>query len=554
MDRRSRRAPAVAAIAAAVSAAVLALPGAVSADGLPVIVDVKLDELNRAVVTWTKTATQGSVNVKWTTDPTVASFSDGTYGSPLADCQGNLRPNPNGDSTWLYGNSCKGDDVADAATSKVTKQPMKSGVYYFQVTVGGDTIHATGARTSYAPHYSAIFKLTVVADTTAPETTITGGPSGTTTSTSTSFTFTSSEAGSTFECRLDGGSFTSCTSPKEYTGLAAGAHTFDVRAKDAAGNTDASPASRAWTIDTTAPETTIMDGPSGTVTSTSATFTFSSSEPDSNFDCRLDGETFSSCSSPKEHSGLAVGAHAFEVRATDPAGNVDQTPASRAWTVRAAPSAQANPPRPAAQARKKRAARLVVPPDDNKTPACGNAIARIRTLNNELKKAVDNWNADPKLTNPSQVQQARDRQLDLRIKRLEKQQEDALNDAARACGADWGGIWVGKGSLRSSKCDKDNPVQITLTVDDNVKQGTIATLLSFRAIDRNCPFDAFPASLRDGKQDLELGIAHVTGKSVQSLTGGVFTLTKTGANALRGDVARTIAGIKLTLEFTAKRS
>jgi hypothetical protein len=85
--------------------------------------------------------------------------------------------------------------------------------------------------------------------------------------------------------------------------------------------------------DLTPPETVIDSGPSGTVASRSATFAFSSSEPGSSFSCSLDGGAFTSCSSPKEYTGLADGSHTFEVRATDRAGNPDPTPASRTWTV-----------------------------------------------------------------------------------------------------------------------------------------------------------------------------------------------------------------------------
>jgi acid phosphatase type 7 len=89
--------------------------------------------------------------------------------------------------------------------------------------------------------------------------------------------------------------------------------------------------------DTTSPDTTIDSGPSGTVNTRSATFTFSSSEAGSTFECSLDNAgiaAFSACSSPKKYTGLANGNHTFYVRATDAAGNTDQTPASRTWTVR----------------------------------------------------------------------------------------------------------------------------------------------------------------------------------------------------------------------------
>ena len=81
-------------------------------------------------------------------------------------------------------------------------------------------------------------------DTTAPTTSIV---SATTSGADASFQFTASESGSTFACSLDGGAYAACASPHSYGGLAVGAHTFAVRATDAAGNTGAA-ATHAWTI------------------------------------------------------------------------------------------------------------------------------------------------------------------------------------------------------------------------------------------------------------------------------------------------------------------
>jgi hypothetical protein len=127
-----------------------------------------------------------------------------------------------------------------------------------------------------------------------------------------------------------------CSSPNSYGGLADGSHSFQVRATDAAGNTDATPAARSWTIDTVAPDTTVTAGPSGTVTSTSASFSFSSSEAGSSYQCALDGGAYAACASPKSYTGLAAETHTFQVRAVDAAGNADATPAASTWTVQAA--------------------------------------------------------------------------------------------------------------------------------------------------------------------------------------------------------------------------
>jgi hypothetical protein len=172
-------------------------------------------------------------------------------------------------------------------------------------------------------------------DTTPPETTIDSHPNALTNSTSATFEFSSNEANSTFQCKLDGGSYASCSSPKTLTGLSEGSHTFYFKATDAAGNTDATEASYTWSVDTTPPETTITAGPSegGTITQANTSLSFSSSEANSPFSCQLDGGGPWTCTSPQTLSGLSNASHTFEVKATDAAGNTDATPARRTWTV-----------------------------------------------------------------------------------------------------------------------------------------------------------------------------------------------------------------------------
>jgi CSLREA domain-containing protein len=62
------------------------------------------------------------------------------------------------------------------------------------------------------------------------------------------FKFKSSVDGSAFQCRLDGGPFRRCHSPKVYTGLKPGKHLFEVRAASPGGQVDASPAKLKFTI------------------------------------------------------------------------------------------------------------------------------------------------------------------------------------------------------------------------------------------------------------------------------------------------------------------
>jgi len=112
-------------------------------------------------------------------------------------------------------------------------------------------------------HDSVVVGLNLT-DAIAPDTTINSSPSNPTNSSSASFTFSGTDAGgsgvASFECRLDGGSFGPCSSPQNYSGLADGSHTFQVRAIDGAGNVDPTPASFTWTIDTVAPTISVTAG------------------------------------------------------------------------------------------------------------------------------------------------------------------------------------------------------------------------------------------------------------------------------------------------------
>ena len=135
-----------------------------------------------------------------------------------------------------------------------------------------------------AGNESSVTSYTWFIDLTNPVVTIdpASEPHDPTNQTTANFVFTSNKAGSTFECRLDGGQFSACTSPKAYSGLADGRHSFGVRATDSLGNVGLATVYE-WTIDTVPPATTITSEPGGVTSSHSATFGFASSEPPSTF-------------------------------------------------------------------------------------------------------------------------------------------------------------------------------------------------------------------------------------------------------------------------------
>jgi hypothetical protein len=227
-----------------------------------------------------------------------------------------------GDATAVF--LCSLDDASfSSCTSPVTYDGLAEGAHTFRVK----------ARDP-AGNESPVTSYTWSIDLTSPVVTIDSGskPPDPTNQTSASFVFTSNKAGSTFECRLDEGQFSACTSPQGYSGLSDRRHTFGVRATDPLGNQGLETI-YSWTVDTAAPATSITSGPPTTTESRTATFSFSSTELPATFACSLDGSAFNACASPKTYDGLSDAAHVFAVRATDLAGNTDASPASYSWQV-----------------------------------------------------------------------------------------------------------------------------------------------------------------------------------------------------------------------------
>lgn len=108
---------------------------------------------------------------------------------------------------------------------------------------------ARGSAATPAAVTLNILAAPVKADRKPPNTRITAGPPKTTRSRAVRFRFRSTERGSEFQCKPDWRKrWTSCRSPKRYSRLRPGKHSFRVRAIDRAGNVDRTPAKRSWKV------------------------------------------------------------------------------------------------------------------------------------------------------------------------------------------------------------------------------------------------------------------------------------------------------------------
>ena len=174
-------------------------------------------------------------------------------------------------------------------------------------------------------------------DTVAPDTTIATKPVDPSTTATGAFTFTSDETPATFECKLDAGAWAACTASYTTPVLADGAHTLSVRATDAAGNVDATPASYTWGISTTAPVTTIATHPDEHSNSPTGGFTFTNTASPVSYECKLDTGAWVPCDASYTTPTLQDGPHTLSVRSsqsvTDAGAIVEDPPVVFTWTI-----------------------------------------------------------------------------------------------------------------------------------------------------------------------------------------------------------------------------
>ncbi|MEX0973536.1 MAG: hypothetical protein WDZ46_09815 [Solirubrobacterales bacterium] len=237
---------------------------------------------------------------------------------------------------------CQLDDGAIQVCGSSASSGSKS---YFDLTDGVHTFRVwatdNAGNKDPSPATDSITVQRFLGDSTPPDTQILLGPSNPSVSPNAFFAYYSSEANSSFQCRLDGAPFAPCSElGASYGPLPNGIHSFEVRAIDRAGNVDSVPAFHSWRVGAAVPNTRFVGTPGGAVRSKNGkpvrlSFRFKADKPGSTFRCRLDlSGPYKPCKSPHRLKAKP-GRHVFEVFAVDSLGNEEGSPAFRIFRVRA---------------------------------------------------------------------------------------------------------------------------------------------------------------------------------------------------------------------------
>jgi hypothetical protein len=297
------------------------------------------------------------------------SLPDGVYwiyANPVTDAAGNVGSNSGGNVT--IDSTGPQFDISSPAQGSTSQANMPSVVFTTDEVHPGDTptcVLDEGTAneqsfqcSSYTPIPSTLSdgshtlsvrgadalgnfgsaEVTFVVDTTAPTVSISAPLADALLSDNTplvAFAVADTHPGSTTTCAVWGSTTVgayACDSGTELPPLNDGLNTLQVAHTDSAGNTGVAVVT--FNVDATPPETVIDSEPPPAHTNlANFSFNFHSSESGSTFECSIDAIPFHECNNGYTISGFNSNQpFTFSVRAVDPAGNVDLTPASVTWT------------------------------------------------------------------------------------------------------------------------------------------------------------------------------------------------------------------------------
>jgi hypothetical protein len=186
-------------------------------------------EVPPASYTWTVDLTPPVTQVT-SQPPAVTNSTTATFVFTSPDATATFRCSLNGAPAQACASPLTYSGLSDAARSLLIQAVDPAG----NVDPNAPTIHWT-------------------VDTTPPDTVL-ADPGTLTAKDVAIFQFTSTEANSTFQCAFRNAAFSACTSPIAEDVPGSGPQVFKVRAVDAAGNVDPTPAVHTWTSDLTPPK------------------------------------------------------------------------------------------------------------------------------------------------------------------------------------------------------------------------------------------------------------------------------------------------------------
>lgn len=268
-----------------------------------------------------------SIKVKVTNSTNFSATASATWIWDKTAPTVNLDVNPSSKSPYNTSNIAMGFTAADNLTGVDRFECAHDSGAFGPCTspinhVAGEGQHTFKVRAiDKVGNISADISAAYVVDLTAPSIAIQSGPENNANPVTISVNSTDALTGPpVLACSLNSGAFVPCESPVNFSNLADGNYSLQIRSTDRAGNSSFK--SVTWYIDRTAPVLTITSFPANNDIQPTITFTVSETlNGPATVTCSMNKGIWLSCSSPIKYENQGDGKYDLEIRAEDKAGN-----------------------------------------------------------------------------------------------------------------------------------------------------------------------------------------------------------------------------------------